>query len=83
MRRAKRITRWVLMLVGAIAYLTALAYLYTRPEVGFRLQHRLSASLQADTNAEGCKQTQTNLSEEAVRQQIERNRQQVQQGVKP
>lgn len=78
----KRIGRFVLILGGAMLYLIALAYLYTRPEVRAFLPCIAPVPITADTGGAGCQQKQVNLSEQALREQLERNWQTVQKEVK-
>jgi len=74
MSRFKPAVRAAIILIGAVLYLGAIAFLYSRPEV--RVFGTSTAPLFSTASETGCRQKQSHLSEEAVRKQV---RQQVQQ----
>jgi hypothetical protein len=80
MSSLKHAVRMVIVLIGAVLYLTAIAYLYSRPEV--RVFGKSTASLftpaSATASETGCSQQPTDLSEEAVRKRVQQNRHQIQ-----
>ncbi|GBC92942.1 hypothetical protein HRbin15_01425 [bacterium HR15] len=78
MRKAKRVMRSTLILAGAMLYLLACAYLYTRPEVRVLFPRIAPAPVGTATGEAGCQQQQANLNEQTLRQQLKRNWQQVQ-----
>ena len=74
MNRFKPAVRAAIILIGAVLYLVAIAYLYSRPEVS--VFGKSIAPLFPTASETGCRQKQPHLSEEVVRKQV---RQQVQQ----
>lgn len=80
MNRLKRLMRFVLLLTGAMLYLLALAYLYTRPEVRVLVYRIAPVPVLTGAEEAGCKQNQANITEEAVRQQLDKNQRRMRAG---